>query len=41
MIRLSDNVPAGFYYFDTSLNKPVWKKNDDTNEWVDASGVTV
>lgn len=35
------NVPAGFYYFDTSLNKPVWKKNDDTNEWVDASGVTV
>lgn len=35
------NVPAGFYYFDTSLNKPVWKKNDDTNEWVDASGATV
>ena len=35
------NVPAGFYYFDTSLNKPVWKKNDDTNEWVDASGTTV
>lgn len=35
------NVPAGFYYFDTSLNKPVWKKNDDTNEWVDATGSSV
>lgn len=35
------NVPAGFYYFDTSLNKPVWKKNDDTNEWVDATGSNV
>lgn len=35
------NVPAGFYYFDTSLNKPVWKKNDDTNEWVDTTGSSV
>lgn len=35
------NVPAGFYYFDTSPNKPVWKKNDDTNEWVDATGSSV
>lgn len=35
------NVKAGFYYFDTSLNKPIWKKTDHTSEWVDANGNVV
>lgn len=32
------NVGAGFYYFDTTLNKPIWKKSDTGYEWVDATG---
>ena len=29
------NVRIGFMYFDTDLNKPIWKGN---NGWVDANG---
>ena len=35
------HVNAGFYYFDTTLNKPIWKKSDDSSEWVDAMGNSV
>ena len=35
------HVNAGFYYFDTTLNKPIWKKSDDSSEWVDAMGNVV
>lgn len=31
-------VKAGFFYFDTTLNKPIWKKSDDSFDWVDAQG---
>nr|DAX04655.1 MAG TPA: tailspike protein [Bacteriophage sp.] len=31
----------GFYYFDTSLNKPIWKNSDTENVWIDATGATV
>ena len=34
-------VKAGFYYFDTTLNKPIWKKDDITNVWIDATGAEV
>lgn len=35
------NVKMGFYYFDTSLNKPIWKNSDTENVWIDATGATV
>lgn len=35
------DVKAGFYYFDTTLNKPIWKKDDTTNVWIDAMGAEV
>ena len=35
------DVKAGFYYFDTTLNKPIWKKDDTTNVWIDAMGAKV
>lgn len=35
------NVKMGFYYFDTSLNKPIWKNSNTENIWVDATGATV
>lgn len=35
------NVKMGFYYFDTSLNKPIWKNSDTKNVWIDATGATV
>lgn len=34
-------VKAGFYYFDTTLNKPIWKKEDSGTIWVDATGAEV
>lgn len=34
-------VKAGFYYFDTTLNKPIWKKEDTGTIWVDATGAEV
>lgn len=34
-------VKAGFYYFDTTLNKPIWKKDDTSEDWVDATGAKV
>lgn len=35
------DVKAGFYYFDTTLNKPIWKKDDTSEDWVDATGAKV
>lgn len=35
------DVKMGFYYFDTSLNKPIWKNSDTENVWIDATGATV
>lgn len=35
------NVKMGFYYFDTSLNKPIWKNSNTENVWIDATGATV
>lgn len=35
------DVKAGFYYFDTTLNKPIWKKEDTGIIWVDATGAEV
>ena len=35
------NVKMGFYYFDTSLNKPIWKNSDTENVWINATGATV
>lgn len=35
------NVKMDFYYFDTSLNKPIWKNSDTENVWIDATGATV
>lgn len=35
------DVKAGFYYFDTTLNKPIWKKEDTGTIWVDATGAEV
>ena len=35
------NVKMGFYYFDTSLNKPIWKNSDTENVWIDATGAIV
>ncbi len=32
------NVPVGYYYFDTTLEKPIWWKG---SVWVDATGATV
>lgn len=33
------NAKIGQMYFDTTLGKPVWKKND--TQWVDATGTVV
>lgn len=35
------DVKAGFYYFDTTLNKPIWKKDDTSEDWIDATGAKV
>ena len=32
------DIDAGFQYFDTTLNKPIWWNG---NQWVDATGITV
>lgn len=37
--RPSGNVPTGFDYFDTTLNKPIYLKS--AGVWVDATGVAV
>jgi hypothetical protein len=34
------NVPPGTQYFDSSLNKPIWRNSADTN-WIDAIGTVV
>lgn len=34
-------VFGGFYYFDTTINKPIWKKSDNENVWIDATGQEV
>lgn len=34
-------VKAGFYYFDTDINKPIWKKEDTGTAWVDSTGIEV
>lgn len=38
--RPSENLSVGMIYFDTALNKPVWR-NSDNNGWVDALGKSV
>ena len=35
------DVEAGFYFFDTTLNKPIWKMSDDGTDWVDAMGNSI
>ena len=35
------NITVGFYYFDTTLNKPIWLKSISPKEWVDANGEIV
>lgn len=35
------NVKVGFYYFDTTINKPIWLKSTSPKEWVNANGEVV
>jgi hypothetical protein len=36
----SSQVDSGTPYFDTTLNKPIWR-NSSNSGWIDATGVTV
>jgi hypothetical protein len=38
--RPTTGIDAGFTYFDTTLNKPIWR-NASNDGWVDATGATV
>lgn len=38
--RPASNTYTGQFYFDTTLNKPIWR-NTANNGWVDAAGTTV
>jgi len=39
--RPTNSVPDGHMFFDTTLGKPVWKKNAAATKWVDATGAAV
>lgn len=38
--RPTKNLRCGMMFFDTTLNKPIWR-NKDNNGWVDATGTSV
>lgn len=38
--RPTTNLQCGMIFFDTTLNKPIWR-NKDNNGWVDATGTSV
>ena len=38
--RPTTNLQCGMMFFDTTLNKPIWR-NKDNNGWVDAMGTSV